>query len=128
MESPQLELVSGFCGSYWWRFEDVGDGSPGEEQCLCKTYTCLKSECCFVAQSCNAHEHVNDQRRHDLNDGGVLGVAEEVAKLEVLLDPLEEEFDLPAPLIKLCDLGCGAVEIIADKRDCAATSDHSSAP
>ena len=35
----------------------------------------------------------------------------------MLLDPLEEQFHLPAPLVKRADDGCGKREIVGEKHN-----------
>ncbi len=45
-------------------------------------------------------EHVDRGGDPDLGFDGVLGGAEEAFDLEVLLDPFEEEFDLPAAFVE----------------------------
>lgn len=55
-------------------------------------------------------EQQSDAEGHpDLRQHGVLRCSDEASQLEVLLDPLEEEFDLPAGLIEVGDGLCGQV-------------------
>ena len=42
----------------------------------------------------------------DLRFHGVLAGAEEAFDAQVLLDPLEEQFDLPTTAIELCEVCC----------------------
>ena len=55
-----------------------------------------------------------DEGDGDLNAHGVLGGPEEVADFEGLLDPAEEQLDLPAALVDLGDLLGGGVEIVGE--------------
>ena len=58
----------------------------------------------------------DDQGDGDLDTDGILAGAEEALDLEVLLDPAEEQLDLPAGLVEGCDVGGGRVEIVAERR------------
>src|SRR5262249_16698197 len=51
----------------------------------------------------------------DLGEDGVFGSAQEGFDLEVLLDPLEEGFDLPAGLIDASDGGSGKSEVVGQE-------------
>ena len=46
----------------------------------------------------NAQQQEGDQRNIDLGAHGVFAAAEKAADLEVLLEPLEQQLDLPARL------------------------------
>lgn len=45
-------------------------------------------------------EHVDGDGDPDLGFDGILGIAEEAFDAEVLFDPPEEQFDLPAALVE----------------------------
>src|SRR5690349_21206430 len=51
-----------------------------------------------------AQQKERDQRDDDLDAHGVLGGAEEVVDLEVLLHPAKEQLDGPAPPVEIGDL------------------------
>ena len=51
----------------------------------------------------HAQQQVGDQCHRDLDAYGILAGAEELADLQRLLDPAEEQLDLPAGLIKIGD-------------------------
>ena len=51
----------------------------------------------------------------DLGQHGVAGGAEEALDPEVLLDPLEEEFDLPAGFVDVCDGSRREVEVVGEE-------------
>ena len=60
-------------------------------------------------------EEIDDQRRIDLGQHGVLRVADEGLDLQVLLDEAEEDFDLPAFLVDIGD-GLGRqLEMVGEK-------------
>src|SRR5438477_329454 len=48
-------------------------------------------------------EDINGHRDPDLSSHGVLGGAEETLEPKVLLDPLEEQLDLPTALVQSAD-------------------------
>ena len=45
------------------------------------------------------HEHIDRDRDPDLSPQGVLGSAVEILDAQVLLDPFEEQLDLPTAAI-----------------------------
>lgn len=61
------------------------------------------------------HHEVNADCDPYLGSHGVLAGAEECFDAEVLLDPFEEQFDLPAPFVDRCDDLCGQIEVIGQK-------------
>ncbi len=67
-----------------------------------------------------AQEQIGDHRGDDLQADGVVVVADELVKIEMLLDPAEQQFDLPAALVESRNLDCGAFEIIGDESYCSA--------
>ena len=62
-------------------------------------------------------QQIGDQGGDDLEADGLGVFGQEALDLEVLLDPFEEEFDLPAPFVEIGDLFGGALEIICDEGD-----------
>src|SRR5262249_44796438 len=68
----------------------------------------------------DAQEREGDHRRQDLQADGVVVVAEELADLEVLLDPAEEQLNLPAALVQGSDLHRRAFEVIGQEINRAA--------
>ena len=64
-----------------------------------------------------AEQQIGDQGGVNLGFDGVFGSPEEAFDLEVLLDPFEQQFDLPALLVECCDLAGRAVVIIGDERE-----------
>src|SRR5437762_343965 len=55
----------------------------------------------FSSQDC--HQQVGADRDPDLRLDGIGGEAEDVLDPQVLLDPFEEQFDLPSALVELRD-------------------------
>lgn len=60
----------------------------------------------------HAQEQERDQRDGDLNAHGILRCPEEVPNFEAVLDPTEEQFDLPAALVEFGDLVGRRIEIV----------------
>ncbi len=61
------------------------------------------------------HEHINRDRDPDLSPQGVLGSAVEILDAQVLLDPFEEQLDLPTAAIKLGDSQWWQAEVVGQK-------------
>ena len=61
----------------------------------------------------DGHEEVNRDGDPDLALDGVLAGSEK--RLDLLLDPLEEEFDLPARFVKLSDDRCGQDKVVGQE-------------
>lgn len=78
---------------------------------------CERLTDCGLTGLRHAQQQMGDQRHEDLDPHGVLGGSEEMPDLEVLLDPFEEQFDLPALLVELSDLAGRGVEIIGQDAD-----------
>src|SRR5262245_40269556 len=77
----------------------------------------------------DAQQQIGDHRREDLQPNGVLVVAEELADREMLLDPAEQQFDLPSALVERGDLHGRALKIIGEQGDDAAlVAPHPDAP
>src|SRR5690606_8318850 len=62
---------------------------------------------------CQAQQQEGDERNGDLDPYGVLAGAEEVADSQRLLDPPEEQFDSPAPLVEIGDFSSRRVKVVA---------------
>ena len=63
----------------------------------------------------DGNQHVGADGRPDLSLHGVLACAEKVLDAQVLLDPLEEEFDLPAVFVESCDGGGRQTGVVGQK-------------
>lgn len=60
-------------------------------------------------------EQVDGDGDPDLGFDGVLGIAEKAFDAEVLFDPPEEQFDLPAAFVEGTDGGCRELEVIGEE-------------
>ena len=60
-------------------------------------------------------QKVNAHRNPDLGHDSILRGAEKGLDLEVLLDPLKEQLDLPARLVDGRDRGCSQLEIVGQE-------------
>ena len=63
----------------------------------------------------DGNQHVGADGRPDLSLHGVLACAEKVLDAQVLFDPLEEEFDLPAVFVEGCDGGGRQTGVVGQK-------------
>ena len=78
-----------------------GDGEPGEEEWGASGQA--EGACGEQGQE------MDEDGQPDGELDGVLGVAQESWQVEVVLEPAEEQLDLPAPEVDLDDLGGGEV-------------------
>src|SRR6516162_7324707 len=63
----------------------------------------------------DAQQHKSDQRDINLGAHGVLVAAEKAADLEVLLEPFEQQLDVPALFVELCDLDGGPLQVVGEQ-------------
>src|SRR5258706_16088864 len=61
------------------------------------------------------HEDINGDRDPNLSPQGVLGSAVEILDAQVLLDPFEEQLDLPTAAIKLGDSQWWRADVVGHK-------------
>ena len=70
---------------------------------------------CFLGVMGGAQDEEGDQGDVDLDFHGVFADAEEVFDFEVLLDPFEEQLDLPALFVERGDLFGRGLEVVGDE-------------
>src|SRR5476649_1141108 len=76
-----------------------------------------------ACSSDDAKQQVGDQSSEDLQADGVFRSAEKGADFQMLLDPSEQQLDLPTLSIKSGDFGSGVFEIVGeDGEDTAVVS------
>jgi hypothetical protein len=63
----------------------------------------------------DAQQHECDQGAVDLDAHGVFAAAEKAADLEVLLEPFEQQFDIPALFVELGDIDRGWLRVIGEQ-------------
>ena len=63
----------------------------------------------------NGHQHIHRYGNPDLRLHGILGRAIELLDTQVLLDPLEKQFDLPASLVQGADRRCRWAKQVGEK-------------
>ena len=63
----------------------------------------------------DGNQHVGRHGATDLRLHGVLAVAEELLDSQVLFDPFEEQFDLPAVFVKCCNCQCWQDKVVGQK-------------
>ena len=78
----------------------------------------------------NGNQHVSRHSAPDLRLDGILAVAQELLYSQVLLDPFEEQFDLPTVLVECCDGQRGQDKVVGQEYKRLATLDifESNAP
>src|SRR6187455_99476 len=121
----ELDLIVGcsvfaFARIDWRRLVDLRDGAAHEQELADELCKAERRQLDAVGACGDAQQEVGDHRGEDLQTNRVVAVAEEPADSEMLLDPAEQQFDLPAALVERGDLDCGALEIIGQQRDPAA--------
>jgi hypothetical protein len=65
----------------------------------------------------NRHQHVRGDGNPDLTLDRIFGCAKEALDAKMLLDSFEEEFHLPAALVKGTDSQCGDPEMVGQKHE-----------
>jgi hypothetical protein len=60
-------------------------------------------------------QQISDHGSEYLQADGVLGATEELAQLQMLLDPAEQQLDLPAGLVKRGNLDSRALQIVGNE-------------
>lgn len=130
----EAELVwgaEGF-GSAWvdWRWAlDGGDVATLEEAADDEVREALDRQGDTMSAGGDAQQRIGDHRGEELEADGIVVVAEELADLQMLLDPTEQELDLPAAFVEGGDLGGRAHEVVCEKRDrVAAVTLHDQPP
>ena len=78
----------------------------------------------------DGNQHVSRHGAPNLRLDGILAVAQELLDSQVLLDPFEEQFDLPAVLVECCDGQRGQDKVVGQEYERLATLDilESNAP
>src|SRR5881392_4044846 len=97
----------------WW-IEEVIDAPPLHK--VLSDQPCEGEEAFYADLHgvSNAQEQECNQGDGKLNAYGILGSTEEMADFEGMLNPAEEQLDLPAALVEIGDLVGRGVEIVGD--------------
>src|SRR6266446_9064860 len=96
-----------------WRFVELGDGSAFEQA---GAHEVCKAQCQQVRAAVargDAQQQISNHGGKDLQTNGVFGTAKETADFEMLLDPPEQQLDLPAFAIERGDTPGRALQIVA---------------
>ena len=67
----------------------------------------------------DGHQHVDRHRNPDLSFDGIFAISVECLDSQVLLDPFEEQFHLPARLVEQTDGEGGQVEVVGEETEVA---------
>src|SRR5712691_8594426 len=105
----------GGIGSVW--FADVRDGSSGEQASADEFGEADGRHLETAVSGGDAQQQIGDHGGQQLQSDGVWIAAEEGRDLEMLLDPSEQQLDLPAPLVEAADLDGGALEVVGEEGD-----------
>src|ERR1035437_9719850 len=117
---PQLigrEAGVWFARIDWWRGVDFRDRFSHEQAFANELSEAQVQHSQGIETPRETQEQIGDHRSDDLQTNGVVVPAHEPAKIEMLLDPAEQKFDLPASLVERCNLDCRAFEIVGDESD-----------
>src|SRR5260370_2438443 len=120
ISEPQLiEREAGFwlARINWRRLVDFCDRTSHEEALANELGEAQVQHSQGIQTPREAQEQIGDHRGDDLQADSIVVVADELAKVEMLLDPAEQQFDLPAALVKSRDLDCCTFEIIVGNSD-----------
>jgi hypothetical protein len=63
----------------------------------------------------DAQQHKGDQRDIDLGAHGVFAATEKAADVEVLLEPFEQQFDVPALLVEPGDVDGRVLQVVGER-------------
>src|SRR5713226_9157044 len=110
---PQLigrEFGSWFARIDWWRLVDFCDRTSREEALADEFGEAQVQHPQGIQTPREAQEQIGDHRGDDLQANGVVVSTHELAEVEMLLDPAEQEFNLPAALVEGRNLNCRAFE------------------
>ena len=109
----QVHLI-GMGGLCWWGAGEVVDASAVHEVGADQSGEGERAVDGSLSGLGQAQQQEGDEGDGDLDAHGVLTGAEEVADLQGLLDPAEEQLDSPAPPVERGDLVGGGVEVVAE--------------
>ena len=88
---------------------------PAHEKCFFEDPREFKKRLCIFRLKFDVrNQQVIDHRDPYLREYGILGSAEERLDLEMLLDPFEEELDLPAVFVDEGDIESGKLEVVGE--------------
>src|SRR5258707_6271249 len=82
------------------RSVDIDDGLSYEQRCCDEAGEADGRHDDAAFARGDPQQQISDHGGEDLQADRVLGAAEELAKLQMLLDPAEQQLDLPAGLVK----------------------------
>ena len=97
------------------RLEKLDQISSGEQVELEYPEYLFHGTAQFCFESEIGKEQIDAKRDPDLGQNRVGGSSKEGLDLQVLLDPLEEQLDLPSAAIQLGDGKCREIEVVGQK-------------
>jgi hypothetical protein len=96
---------------------DGGEGSASEQEVADKLGKAQRQHLDAVDPCCDTQQQVGDHCGEHLQPDCVVVLTKELADVEMLFDPAEQQFDLPAGFVERGDLDRGAGEIVGEKHD-----------
>ena len=97
------------------RFVDGAQGLSGEQAVAHEPGEADRRQAGAGVPGGKAQQQEGDHRGQDLKADGRLAAPEEGAQLEVLLDPAEQQLDLPARLVQAGDDTGGPLQVVGDQ-------------
>lgn len=108
----ELPLIMHLIRSFEW-FEQVSDLIRGEQRTAQDSHDLHDGTANLHVMFDDTNEAICDDGNMYLNAYGILGFSPEGLDSKMLLDPLEEQFDLPSVFIKECNVLGFKIEIIS---------------
>src|SRR4051812_43660806 len=120
--------IKGLLGEVWWlrwvwQGERLVERASLEAGWREQPEQRLGADAGLAAQLGEADQQVRDQCGDDLQGDGIAAGAEEALQAQVLLDPLEEQLDLPAAFVERGDARRRGLEVVGEQGDHAAAAD-----
>src|SRR5260221_13751248 len=115
LELVWVDVVGGFGRVDRRRLVDAGDRLPHEETVADELGEADWQDGDAVQAGGDAQQYEGDHGGQDLQADGVFGSADEAPEVEMLLDPAEQQLDLPARLVEAGDGDGGALLIVGQQ-------------
>jgi hypothetical protein len=110
-------LVFSAAWVYGWGLIDCGDVSAVEDALSDEIGESEDWDGDTMCSGCDAQEGIGDHRGEELEADGIVVVCEELTDFEMLFDPAEQEFDLPASFVERGDVVGGTLHVVGEKDD-----------
>jgi len=98
------------------RLVDFGDGPSRKQELADQLGEAERRQAQGVQARGDTQQQIGDHGGEDLQADGVVVGAKELTDTQMLLDPTEQQLDLPAALVERGDLDCATGQIVGDER------------